>query len=47
MLWAVANALLDIAPIADELILIVEDDVKEIISAHEMSQLRAKTLLTS
>ena len=29
MLWAIANALVDIAPIADELILLLsEDDVK-------------------
>ena len=34
MLWAIANALLDIAPIADELILLLsEDDVKELIEA--------------
>ena len=34
MLWAIANALVDIAPIADELILLLsEDDVKELIEA--------------
>ena len=34
VLWAIANALLDIAPIADELILLLsEDDVKELIEA--------------
>ena len=34
MLWAIANALVDIAPIADELILLLsEDEVKELIEA--------------
>ena len=34
MLWAIANALVDITPIADELILLLsEDDVKELIEA--------------
>ena len=34
MLWAIANAFVDIAPIADELILLLsEDDVKELIEA--------------
>ena len=34
VLWAIANALLDIAPIANELILLLsEDDVKELIEA--------------
>ncbi len=34
MLWAIANAIVDIAPIADELILLLsEDDVKELIEA--------------
>ena len=34
VLWAIANALLDIAPIADELILLLsEDEVKELIEA--------------
>lgn len=34
MLWAIANTLVDIAPIADELILLLsEDDVKELIEA--------------
>ena len=34
MLWAIANALVDIAPIADELILLLsEDDVTELIEA--------------